>query len=111
MNGKQFKNLVKRKANHVVRMPPKPPARLWSLPYESSISVRPTLVGVCSDTVCHTIYDPYEGPGFRCEMEHDEVFDYYERPKVIKRRMYKCPNCDFYYFTRSIFLDHEHQFV
>ena len=86
---------------------------LKTVPYESCINVKPVLVGYCS--YCEIVVDPYPGSGHRavCDGDHDQHDSIYYHHRYHKRRMWKCPlvatgGCDFYFLTRTAFLEHEH---
>ena len=75
---------------------------MTAVPYESDLTVRPQLVGWCAE--CQSVDDPWVA-GHRCSDSFDE--GHWFR----KRRMWKCPNCDFYFLTRAGLLEHEHEWL
>lgn len=79
-------------------------ATVVTVPYESSLTVKPQLVGWCP--VSETFDPTYDGPGATCYMcEGDEGG---KRHRVQKRRMYVCPVCGCGYLSRAGLLDHHH---
>ncbi len=90
----------------------------FALPYESSLGVKPVLVGWCPE--CQCVEDPYPGPHTRCWFEHEwkewayRKYGDGEARMQRKRLMYRCPrhdDCDFYYLTLMGLIEHEHGYV
>ena len=89
---------------------------LATIPYESAVQVKkPVLVGWCD--LCKFVYDPYPGPNTYCDGEHEWKLWAFNKlgdggkHRLHKRLMWKCPNCDFYYLSRTALLEHEHEFI
>lgn len=82
---------------------------LTTVPYESSISVKPIIVGWCEK--CEMVIDPYPGKNHECDGCIDNYTSFEWTPRWIKRRAWKCPDCDGYYLSYAGLLAHDHWYV